>query len=253
VAKLYFEVYGQGPCLVLLHGWGMHTGVWRDFAKRLAVNYQVVCVDLPGHGRSSGLPEYNLSAIADAIVSDIQTEKFSLLGWSLGATLAMSVAEHYPQRLSKLVVLAGNAKFVAAADWPGVKPEVLQKFAEQLLLDKQATQLRFLALQIQGNPNSKQLLQKLKHAINECPEPETAALLAGLAILRDADFRCLLQKLPCESHFIAAEKDALIPLQSALAAKNLNPAIKLHVLSRAGHAPFLSHPQSLLDILSTIL
>ncbi|MBS4051006.1 MAG: pimeloyl-ACP methyl ester esterase, partial [Methylomonas sp.] len=34
----------------MLHGWAMHTGVWRDFARRLAEYYQVICVDLPGHG-----------------------------------------------------------------------------------------------------------------------------------------------------------------------------------------------------------
>ena len=52
-APLHVETFGSGPDLVLLHGWGMHGGVWGDFALRLAERYRVHVIDLPGHGFSA--------------------------------------------------------------------------------------------------------------------------------------------------------------------------------------------------------
>ncbi len=47
---LHVEVTGSGAPLVLLHGWGMHGGVWTDVAAQLAQDFRVHSVDLPGHG-----------------------------------------------------------------------------------------------------------------------------------------------------------------------------------------------------------
>ncbi|NNG13616.1 MAG: alpha/beta fold hydrolase, partial [Gammaproteobacteria bacterium] len=58
--KLYSETIGHGPDLVLLHGWGAHSGVWAGMREALAENFSVTCIDLPGHGRSP----YDQSAMA---------------------------------------------------------------------------------------------------------------------------------------------------------------------------------------------
>jgi len=48
--NLHVEVTGQGEPLVMLHGWGMHGGIWSDTVAQLAHEYEVHNVDLPGHG-----------------------------------------------------------------------------------------------------------------------------------------------------------------------------------------------------------
>ena len=54
---LQVDVQGHGPDLVMLHGWGMHSAVWSDWADALASEFRVHCVDLPGHGNSLALPK----------------------------------------------------------------------------------------------------------------------------------------------------------------------------------------------------
>ena len=49
---LHIEVAGDGPPIVLLHGWGLHGGVFAPLVERLADRFTLHCVDLPGHGRS---------------------------------------------------------------------------------------------------------------------------------------------------------------------------------------------------------
>lgn len=243
---IHTEIYGQGQPLVMLHGWAMHTGVWRDFARQLAEYYQVICVDLPGHGRSEILEPFGLENIAEAVLQAIPVQEFSVLGWSLGATVAMAIAERAPQRIRHLLVLAGNPCFMETQDWPGVKSRTLDGFAELLKTDVQQTLMRFLALQVNGLAHGKALLQTLKQALHECPPPPVTVLQAGLDILKISDLRPFISNNALSISLILGEKDTLIPLSCGEAMRALNAGVKLQVLASAGHAPFLSHPQQLL-------
>jgi len=52
MTDLYVETRGQGPDLVLLHGWGLNLRVWDSLAGVLENSFRIIAVDLPGHGRS---------------------------------------------------------------------------------------------------------------------------------------------------------------------------------------------------------
>ncbi|AEG01534.1 pimeloyl-ACP methyl ester esterase BioH [Methylomonas methanica] len=253
MTHIHTEIYGQGQPLVMIHGWAMHTGIWRDFARQLAEVYQVICVDLPGHGRSEVLEPFDLETIAKTVLQAIPVQQFSVLGWSLGATVAMAMAEQAPQRIRHLVVLAGNPRFVQTEEWPGVKSQTLDGFVELLKTDVQQTLTRFLALQVNGLAHGKALLQSLKQALQECPPPPVAVLQAGLDVLKSSDLRAFIRNNPLPTSLILGEKDTLIPLSCGDAVRELNAGVNVHVLAAAGHAPFLSHPQQLLTALSHVL
>ncbi len=242
---IHIETYGHGQPLVMLHGWAMHTGVWRDFARQLSQHCQVICVDLPGHGRSHPLEPFILQSVSDVLLEAIPVERFCILGWSLGATFAMAMAERAPQRVEKLMVLAGNPRFLQSTDWPGVKPEVLDGFVELLKTDIAQTLIRFLALQVNGLAHGKRLLQALKAAMQECPPPRYEVLQTGLEILKTSDLRNFVQNARLPVKFILGGKDALIPLELAHRVREINPKLELTILESAGHAPFLSHSEQL--------
>lgn len=250
---IHTEIHGQGRPLVMIHGWAMHSGVWRDFARQLARHYQVICLDLPGHGRSEIIEPFALDKIAHAILQAIPVRQFSVLGWSLGATVAMAMAAQAPQRIRHLVVLAGNPCFVQTQEWPGVKAGTLDAFAELLKTDVQQTLIRFLALQVNGLAHGKALLQTLKQALNECPPPPVEVLQAGLDVLKNSDLRAFIRSNPLPTSMILGKKDTLIPMSCGEAVRSLHSEVKVHVLASAGHAPFLSHPQQLLTAITNTL
>ncbi|MCQ8105667.1 pimeloyl-ACP methyl ester esterase BioH [Methylomonas sp. SURF-2] len=252
MSYIHAETFGQGPPLVMIHGWAMHSGVWRDFARRLALHYRVICVDLPGHGRSEALEAFKLENIAETVLAAIPQRRFFLLGWSLGATVAMAMTSRAPERVERLFVLAGNPLFVQTGDWPGVKAETLDAFAELLQTDVQQTLLRFLALQVNGLAHGKTLLQSLRWALLECPPPAAEVLRAGLDVLKNTDLRAFMRENPVSTSMILGEKDTLIPVGCGAAVQGLNPEVKLQILSSAGHAPFLSHPQQLVSAVTGV-
>jgi pimeloyl-[acyl-carrier protein] methyl ester esterase len=110
VSKIHLETFGEGKPIALVHGWAMHTGIWREFARQLSQNYRVTCIDLPGHGRSEKIEPFTLERVGDELVAALP-ERSCWLGWSLGATVALDIAGRYPEQVSSLVLLAGNPLF----------------------------------------------------------------------------------------------------------------------------------------------
>lgn len=246
---LYSYTIGTGKPITLVHGWAMHSGIWRGFAQQLARHYQVTCIDLPAHGRSEKITQFSLEAVSDALVNALPDKPSCWLGWSLGAAIVLDIAHRYPERVSSLILLAGNPLFVSKEDWAGVNPTVLDAFAANLTTNCQATLLRFLALQVNGLPDSKTLLKELKAAIMEHNPPDNDSLQGGLDILKHSDLRAALAQLTIPVSVILGDKDTLVPVAVGQQMQQLLAQLELTILHRAGHVPFLSHAQQLLTLI----
>ncbi|KAF3981481.1 MAG: pimeloyl-ACP methyl ester esterase BioH [Methylococcales symbiont of Hymedesmia sp. n. MRB-2018] len=247
--KVHKEVYGRGKAIVLIHGWAMHTGIWRPFAQQLAQNYQVTCLDVPGHGLSEVVEPFTLEKISGVLIDETPDTPFCLLGWSLGASIAITMAKQYPDRIDSLICLAGNPKFTQTKDWPGMQVQLLEEFAENLQLSCQSTLLRFLTLQVHSLTNGKKLLKQLKSAIHECEPPTETVLKQALEILKRADLREDIATLKCALMIIQGDKDTLVPLQTGHGIQKLPCKSELSIISGAGHVPFLSHSSELIQIM----
>ena len=251
--KIHKEIYGQGKPIVLIHGWAMHTGVWRDFAQKLAQHYQVTCLDLPGHGLSETVEPYTLGQISKALIEAVPKSNFCLLGWSLGATVALEMTKRYPQQVDSLILLAGNPRFVQDENWAGMSPQLFNDFATNLSINRQLTLIRFLALQVTGLSNSKQVLQDIKQAIQECDPPVENVLQNGIRILENADLRVYLETTDCPLKVILGDKDRLVPVQVGQNIKKIQPNCEINIVTGAGHVPFLSHQSEVIDLINRFI
>lgn len=250
MTKIHQQTFGKGKSIVLVHGWAMHSGIWRNFAQQLAQNYQVTCIDLPGHGRSEKTDSFTLERISDALVNAVADESSCWLGWSLGATVVLDIVRRFPERVNSLILLAGNPAFTHTAQWPGMAVGLLDAFADQLNEDAQVTLLRFLSLQVNNLPNYKTVLKNLKSAVLECDAPDYETLQGGLGILKHADLRPALADASVPVSLILGARDTLVPVSAGQNMQELAPEITLNIIDKAGHVPFLSHPQAVLAIIS---
>lgn len=253
--SLFVEVEGQGPDLVLLHGWGLHGGIFDAIAPQLAETFTLHRVDLPGHGRSPNLAgDYSLQTVAAAVL-DAVPQQAHWLGWSLGGRVAMQAALLAPLRIRRLVAVAASPRFLAAEQqgWPGVAPEVLEGFAAGLENDYRTTLQQFLAIQAMGSERAKQEIRILREGLFAHGEPVLAALRGALGILQHADLREELKQITCPTLFMAGERDRLMPVRAAeLAAAEMEDA-RVEVIAAAGHAPFISHPELFLQTIRQFL
>jgi pimeloyl-ACP methyl ester carboxylesterase len=103
-----YEVRGQGsPAVVLVHGWSCDRSYWKEQVDYLAPQYQVVVLDLAGHGESGmGRKDYTVAAFgADvaAVVDSLQLKNVVLVGHSMGADVVVEAAKLLPGRVAGLV------------------------------------------------------------------------------------------------------------------------------------------------------
>ncbi len=245
--RLYCKVMGDGPDLVMVHGWGMNSAVWLEFAELLSTRFRVTCFDLPGHGLSKPIDIFTLETVSGQLLAQAP-QKAVWLGWSLGALITLSIASRHPDRVSSLIMLAGSAKFVTDKDWPGMSLELLEGFVEALQGDRHGTLLRFLIMQGKGA-----LLKELRKRIAEMVEPDEKTLEEGLAILKQADLRKDLQPLRCPVQFVLGTNDTLIPVAAGTSMLQRQPAARLDLIQGAGHLPFLSHPDETFSVINNFL
>jgi pimeloyl-[acyl-carrier protein] methyl ester esterase len=239
---IYCESFGHGPPLVLIHGWGMHGGIWRDFVQHLANRMRVTLVDLPGHGRSEMSGDFSLETLADRL-AEIAPPPAHWLGWSLGVLMVLGVAQRHPERVRKLVLLAGTPRFVAEPGWPGVEAAMLDQFAANLERDFVAATKRFIGLQTFGLDHPRDLGRKIESRLHECEPPSHQALRAGLHLLRTLDLRDVYRRLPHPALSVLGVRDRLAPAGIADALRILRPDAPVHVLENAAHLPFLTHSE----------
>ncbi len=108
MASLHTESVGEGPTLVLAHGFTQTGRLWGRFGQSVGQGRRTVSVDLPGHG-GSGDVEADLDAGGALLLEAGGTEPFDLLGYSLGARFALHAALSAPERVRRLVLISGTA------------------------------------------------------------------------------------------------------------------------------------------------
>ncbi len=247
--KPYIEVSGTGPALVLLHGWGLHGGIWQTVLPQLAQHFTVYNVDIPGFGHSAKpLNEiasknninYDLAFLTNQILPWLPAT-FSLMGWSLGGLVATAIAAQAPARVKQLITVASSPCFVANQRWPyAMDRQVLSSFIDYLKKDFRGTLIKFLSIQTMGSPTQKQDIAALKSKVFDVGMPSEIALQGGLEILDQVDLLDDLTDLEMPFLRVYGRLDTLVPIKSAQQVAEFAPASQSVTFKKSGHAPFLS-------------
>jgi pimeloyl-ACP methyl ester carboxylesterase len=122
--NLYYEIHGQGPPLLLLHGAYMTIDMMKPLLQGLAEYRQVVAVEEQGHGRTADADRpITYEQMADdsaAVLAHVGIDRADVAGFSMGGGIALQLAIRHPVAVRKLVVI--SAGFASA----GMHPEALE-------------------------------------------------------------------------------------------------------------------------------
>lgn len=134
--KMYYEIYGEGKPIVLLHGSYMNIDLnYGQLIPELAKSHKVIALEMQGHGRTADTDRpYSYSNLADdvaGLLNYLHIDSADILGYSLGGTVALELAITHPSVVNKLIIISSVYKYdgwiQSARDlFPTMKPEFLE-------------------------------------------------------------------------------------------------------------------------------
>jgi pimeloyl-ACP methyl ester carboxylesterase len=239
--KLAYRRAGEGPPLVLLHGFTHDGRTWRPQLAGLADEFTVVAWDEPGAGRSSDLPEgFGLADYANCLAALIQALDLGpvhLAGLSWGGTVALELYRHHSRLVATLILVD------TYAGWKGSLPE------EEVRARVAGVREMLAAPDEEFDPT-------LPGLFAGDPPAEFVPLLAEIAsdvrrqtlkkqlyVIPQADQRDLLDRIAVPTLLLWGELDVRSPLEVARQFEQAIPDTKLVVLPGAGHVTNLERPE----------
>lgn len=251
---LNFSVSGEGNVIVFLHGFLESNSMWGYLALE-ELNFQKIFIELPGHGQStltddSENPSLNFYANeVQEVLSFLKIEKFSIVGHSLGAYVALILKE---QNLGCQKVVLLNSNFWADSE---------QKKKDRLRVAEIAFKAKkvFINEAIPNLFGQAELFQNEIEALKEEAmkiEPELIAY-AALAMRQRKDYTQMIAENPSDFFIIHGALDRLVTTEFLVEKTNSifkeNSENHLFILKEAGHMAHIEEREIIIKQLKTIL
>jgi len=252
VSALHVRVEGRGRDVVLLHGWGFHSGAWSGTAETLASRYRVHRVDLPGHGLSATPAPVEFDTAVDEVARCIPAGSV-VAGWSLGGLFAQRIAARSPGHAAGLVLVSTTPCFLARHDWPdAMAPATLDGFARELEADPVRTMEQFVHLNVLGGARPRETARAFLQRLREAPPPSRDALRAGLHWLQRTDLRPAAADISTRCVVLHGARDRVTPVGAGRWLARAMPGARMIELEDAAHLPFATHPQRFIEAVDGI-
>jgi pimeloyl-ACP methyl ester carboxylesterase len=237
-AIIHYEVIGTGKPVVLLHGFGENSDVWKLQVDFLEDSYQLVIPELPGSGQSAMMNDMSMEGMAEVIKQILdkeRIEKCTLVGHSMGGYITLAFAEKYPG------LLKGFGLFHSSAFADNEEKKATRKkgiaFIEQhgaFEFLKTATPNLFSARTKEERP---ELIDQQIAGLSNFLPPSLVSYYE--AMMQRPDRTHVLKTSAVPVLFIMGKDDNAIPIKDVLQQCHLPGKSYIHVLNNSGHMGML--------------
>lgn len=248
-AKIRVSDTGAGRVIVLLHGFLGSLETWDYFSQQLSKRYRVICIDLPGHGRSECVGYvHRMERIADVVkevMEELGLRRYVLVGHSMGGYAALAFAEKYPDNLRGLCLFHSTA----LADSPEKKLD--RERAIRVVKRNPKLYARQLVENLFARVNHKRNKKEIEETRRIASRTSRQGMVASLegmkvrknreAILRFAEYPVLI---------IAGKRDSVLPWETLKEQAAHAPLGKFKAYEGVGHMGFYEATAETLRLLN---
>jgi len=213
--------------IILLHGSGQSHVVWSLTAQYLSdQNYNVITLDLPGHGNSDGASLKSIEEIVDwldKVTNKLNIKNFFLAGHSQGCLVALEYATKYPLKVKKIIFIAGSYEIPVNESLINLALSGNMESLNLMMKWGYGSSKQFIG----GNP-----LQKILNSAREIREVLAVDLIACNNYKNGIN---AVKKIKCPTFLIFGELDKMIKLEKGQEFAKLISNSKVHVIKNCGH------------------
>jgi len=243
-SNISFSDQGSGPPVLLLHGWMMSKKIWH-FQLPLSSTLRIVTMDLRGHGRSDSTGFSYAACLNDieVLLDYLAIENVIIVGWSMGAQIAIKAAALLKERISGLILVGGTSRFCSSDDYPcGLPAKETRGMAVRLKRDYKLTAGQFFKAMFSEEETASLDLLDIS-AKTACEYPSLQVSLSALNELTATDLRHYLPNTNLPVLLIHGAEDNICPVGAALFMADHIPRAISKIIPSSGHAPFLTAPE----------
>lgn len=241
-----YKIAGEGPAILVLHGWGGSSDSWIEVQKILAKEgFQVICPDFPGFGKTPSPPEpWGIRDYTDLILEFLKklgVENFFLLGHSFGGRISIKFTARFPEKIKKLI-LCDSA---GVKPKPGLKTRIiywLAKIGNAVFTPKHLTRFK------DGARNFFYIFLRNKDYIKA-----NGVMKETIKKIFEEDLLPDLSNIKTKTLLIWGQIDRMVPLRYAYIFKENIRGSRLEILPKVGHSPHLEIPEKFSEIISKFL
>lgn len=248
--KLYYEMTGAGLPLMLIHGLGSSHRDWEKQVPMFATRYQVITLDLRGHGRSEKPPgPYSIKMFAEdtnRFIRELNISPLHVVGISMGGMLAFELAVHFPELLRSLTVVNSYPEMRVETLWEHLQTWRRLLFLE--LLGMRGTGI-LLGRHLFPKPEQREIREMF---VNRWAENDKRAYRESLRAIFNWDVERHLDKIRCPVLVVASDQDYMSLDEKRAYTAKLSDA-KLVVIEDARHAVTAERPERFNAILEEFL
>ncbi len=239
--QIAYHKSGNGPCLMLVHGFPMDSRVWQATLSPLAEHFCVIAPDLPGLGSSELLADkHEMSLMAEVLAAILDAEQISqcvLVGHSMGGYAGLAFASAYPQLLQGLVLLHSHAQADDETTREQRNQNILRIYENKSPYLQSFVDSLFDPEYLKLNPQAAAFIKEITLSQDE------KGIVAALAGMRDRESHIeLLTQLQVPVLFILGKSDSRMPIVRIMAQAGLPAHAELLMLKGVGHMGFLEAP-----------
>lgn len=257
--RLRFVRTGRGPSVVLVHGFGSSLYTWKDVIAGLAVDHDVVALDLPGFGLSDRPPDLRIEDLPRAVVGlmdRLQVRSAALVGSSMGGATAAILASRSPERASALVLVDAAGFRLRPGERPFFVRLAMSPFGS--LLARLPGQRLFVELALRDVLRERRLLtdERVAEYLQAMRQPGSAAALRSLGVSLEQGYGAVQDALAgvrAPTLVVWGRDDDWIPAADASRFTAAIAGARLVTIAGCGHLPQEQKPRELLRVLREFL
>lgn len=240
--RIWYEDLGSGPPLIFIHGWCMSSCVWEFQVDELSSIFRVICIDLHGHGRSetpsNGFSIRGCAEDITALIARLELVGAVVVGWSLGATVAVDTFLADSRGIAGLVLVSATPRFTRSDDFPyGLSEMEAAGMATKVRRDIHRALAGFIPRMFAPGEQDATAIDRILSLV---PEPDSVVALQALNDLVGADLRNKLPTIDCPVLIIYGDKDRIcLPQASEYLLAHISCSESIQ-FPGCGHAPFLT-------------